>query len=69
LRIGITGHMNLTPETVDLVRAAMSEALQAHQINDLVGLSCLAAGADSIFAQAILDAGAKLTVVVSSADY
>jgi hypothetical protein len=69
LRIGITGHMNLTPETVDLVRAAISEALQAHQSEDLVGLSCLAAGADSIFAQAILDAGAKLTVVVSSADY
>jgi hypothetical protein len=61
--------MNLTPETVDLVRAAISEALQAHQSDDLVGLSCLAVGADSIFAQAILDAGAKLTVVVSSADY
>ncbi|WP_335991942.1 hypothetical protein [Glycomyces sp. MUSA5-2] len=69
MRIGITGHMNLTPETIDLVQAAISEALQAHQSDDLVGLSCLAVGADSIFAQAILDAGAKLTVVVSSADY
>lgn len=69
MRIGITGHMNLTPETVDLVRVGISEALQAHQGDDLVGFSCLAAGADSIFAQAILDAGGKLTVVVSSADY
>lgn len=69
MRIGITGHMNLTPETVELVRAGISEALQAHRGEDLVGLSCLAAGADTIFAQAILDAGAKLTVVVSSADY
>jgi hypothetical protein len=69
LRIGITGHMNLTPETIDLVRAGISEALEAHQDGDLVGFSCLAAGADSIFAQAVLDVGGKLTVVVSSADY
>jgi hypothetical protein len=69
LRIGITGHMNLTPETVDLVRAGISEALEAHQDGNLVGFSCLAAGADSIFAQTVLDAGGKLTVVVSSADY
>lgn len=69
MRIGITGHMNLSPETMDLVRAGISEALAAHQDGDLVGFSCLAAGADSIFAQAVIDVGGKLTVVVSSADY
>lgn len=69
MRIGITGHMNLSPETVDLVRAGITEALEEFQDGDLVGFSCLAAGADSIFAQAILDAGGKLTVVVSSEDY
>ncbi|MDA1361631.1 hypothetical protein O1R50_18530 [Glycomyces luteolus] len=69
MRIGITGHMNLSPETVNLVRAAIREALEEFQDGDLVGFSCLAAGADSIFAQAVLGAGGKLTVVVSSADY
>lgn len=61
--------MNLSPETVELVRAAISEALEELQDDNLVGFSCLAAGADSIFAQTILDAGGKLTVVVSSTDY
>lgn len=61
--------MNLSPETVNLVRAGISEELEVHQDGDLIGFSCLAAGADSIFAQAVIDAGGKLTVVVSSADY
>lgn len=61
--------MNLSPETIDLVRTAISEALEEFQDGNLVGFSCLAAGADSIFAQAVLDAGGKLAVVVSSADY
>ncbi len=69
MRIGITGHMNLSPETVGLVRTAISEALEEFQDGNLVGFSCLAVGADSIFAQAVLDAGGKLTAVVSSEDY
>jgi hypothetical protein len=69
VRIGITGHMNLSPESMNLVRAGIDEALKAHQDKDLIGFSCLAVGADAIFAQAVIDAGGKLTVVVSSMDY
>jgi hypothetical protein len=35
----------------------------------LIVISCVARGADSIFAQAVLDAGGKLAVVLPSADY
>src|SRR5207245_1835073 len=37
--------------------------------NDLVGISCIARGADSIFAQAVLDLGGKLEVVLPCRHY
>jgi hypothetical protein len=36
---------------------------------DLTGISCLARGADSIFAQAVLDSGGKLEIVLPSPNY
>lgn len=68
-RVGITGHMNLTPPTAALVDAAIREALAPYLPEGLTGLSCLAAGTDSIFAKAVLDMGGQLEVVVPSADY
>ncbi|WP_043619741.1 hypothetical protein [Nonomuraea candida] len=68
MRIGVTGHMNLTPETARLV----SDALRAHLASldgDLVGVSCIARGADSLFAEAVLAAGGDLEVVLPSRDY
>jgi hypothetical protein len=61
--------MNLSPETVALVRTSIGDALNELQDGNLIGYSCLAAGADSIFAQAVIDAGGKLTAIVSSKDY
>lgn len=66
-RIGITGHTNLTPPTVPLVAAAVRSAL-ATQV-PLSGVSCLAKGADQIFANAVLDLGGTLNVVLPAADY
>lgn len=68
MRIGVTGHMNLTPDTVRLV----SEALRSHleQVDgEVVGVSCVARGADSLFAEAVLAVGGTLEVVLPSRDY
>ncbi|WP_017539009.1 hypothetical protein [Nocardiopsis halophila] len=68
MRIGITGHSNLSADTVPLVRTALDEALAPYG-GDLVGVSCLARGADRHFAEAVLDAGGTLEVVLPSVDY
>ncbi|GAB2702246.1 hypothetical protein [Nocardia thraciensis] len=36
---------------------------------DLVGVSCIARGADSVFARAVLDVGGRLEVVLPSRNY
>ncbi len=70
VRIGVTGHMNLTPNTVELVRAEITRILQGVSGGaPIVGVSCIAAGADSIFAQAVLDLGGQLEVIIPSTDY
>ncbi|MFY7067666.1 hypothetical protein ACOQFV_17575 [Nocardiopsis changdeensis] len=68
-RIGITGHSNLTADSVPLVRKALAEVLAPYSDGDLVGLSCLARGADQIFAEVVLETGGKLEVVLPSVDY
>lgn len=61
--------MDLTPESVPLVRAALDELLAEHAGADLVGVSCIAAGSDALFAEAVLAAGGQLVVVIPSVDY
>lgn len=68
LRIGITGHRGLSPETTTLITARLSEALEELDGN-LVGVSLLADGPDSIFADQVLAHGGKLHVVVPAARY
>jgi len=68
-RIAITGHMNLTADSVPLVRKAITDALTPYAGEELTGISCIARGADSIFAQAVLDVGGKLEVVLPAAGY
>jgi hypothetical protein len=67
--IGITGHMNLTPASVPLVREAIRAVLTPYSESVLVGISCLAAGADSIFAELVLDLGGELQAILPAADY
>ena len=69
MRIGITGHMNLTDKTTGLVREAIDVELSQYDPDRLVGFSCLAEGADSLFAQAVLDAGGRLVAVLPAPDY
>lgn len=68
--IAVTGHMDLSDGSVPLVRAELRQILaEAAARGPLTGLSCIACGADSLFAEAVLQAGGDLVVVVPSADY
>ncbi len=66
--LAVTGHMDLTDETVPLVRAALRELL-AECSDDLTGVSCIAAGSDSLFAEEVTAIGGRLVVVIPSQDY
>lgn len=68
MRIGITGHSNLTPESVPLVAAELRKVLSEYG-SPLVGVSCLARGADQVFARVVLELGSPLEVVLPAADY
>jgi hypothetical protein len=68
VRIGITGHSNLTPESVPLVAAEIRKVLSEFG-EPLVGVSCLARGADQVFARVVLEVGGQLHVVLPGADY
>ncbi len=59
--VGVTGHANLTDESIDLVRGALMEVLRPHAAG-LVGMTCLARGADQAFADAVLELGGALDV-------
>lgn len=67
--IAVTGHMDLTHASVPLVRGELEKLLSGYDPADLVGLSCIARGADSLFAQALLAVGGRLVVVLPSRDY
>jgi hypothetical protein len=68
-RIGITGHTNLTAASLEVVSAAVRAALAGETPEELSGVTCLARGADQVFAHAILDLGGTLHVVLPAADY
>lgn len=67
--IAITGHRGLPEHTESLVAHAIKAAVDERAGQDLVGLTCLADGADTIFARIILDSGGTLRVVVPAARY
>ncbi|EFL25148.1 conserved hypothetical protein [Streptomyces himastatinicus ATCC 53653] len=67
--IAVTGHMDLTDESVPLVRAELDKVLASYESSCLVGVSCIAKGSDSLFAEAVLAAGGSLVVVIPSQDY
>lgn len=66
-RIAVSGHRGLPPSTVRLVDTAIRAALT--ELDDVTGLSCLADGADQIFARAVTDLGGKLEVVIPAEQY
>ncbi|TMR03822.1 hypothetical protein ETD83_09470 [Actinomadura soli] len=72
MRIAITGHRDLDEPTTAHVDAAIRALLEAHgtrDTQDIVGVSCLADGADQIFARAVLELGGHLEVIVPATGY
>lgn len=78
-RIGITGHLDLTSDTRRLVAAELRRHLLAllgehggepeRATSELTGVSCLARGADSVFAEVLIGLGGRLEVILPSSDY
>jgi hypothetical protein len=68
-RIGITGHSNLSPAAVPLVVGGIRAALAGYPAHELVGVTCLARGADQVFARIVLDIGGSVEVVLPASDY
>ncbi len=69
MRIAISGHRGLNDPVEQYVDAAIRSYLVQQTSTHLVGISCLADGADQIFARAILDAGGRLDVIIPAKEY
>ncbi|POM26158.1 hypothetical protein BTM25_05470 [Actinomadura rubteroloni] len=67
MRIGVSGHTNITPATAGLVSRALRDLLAGQ--DDVTGVTCLARGADQVFAQVVLDVGGRVEVVLPARDY
>jgi hypothetical protein len=55
--------------TERVVDTALRNEVRGRADGELVGLSCIADGADTLFARAVLDAGGELVVIVPAEQY
>jgi hypothetical protein len=68
--IGITGHQDIPVHVRDDIERQVRAILeQASRHGGLVGVGCLAAGADQMFARCVLELGGALEVVVPCYGY
>lgn len=68
-RLAVTGHRDLPEATAEMVRSALEIEISKRANADLIGLSCIADGADTLFADAILAHGGRLYVIVPAQQY
>lgn len=68
-RIGITGHSNLAEAAIPVVADGIKNALADHRPEDIVGVTCLARGADQVFARVALELGGTVEVVLPATGY
>jgi len=68
-RIGVTGHSDLTTPSLPIIEAALREWLVPRTGRRWVGVSCLARGADQLFAALVLGLGGQLEVILPARDY
>jgi hypothetical protein len=69
IRIGVTGHLGLTRESARLIYHAVRAALAEYENGAVRGVTCLAEGADQIFARAVLAARGSFEVIIPARDY
>jgi hypothetical protein len=68
-RIGITGHVDVSDETAGWVLDALTKRLQELTGPGWHGITCLARGADQIFASVVLALKGSYDVVLPAEDY
>jgi hypothetical protein len=68
LRVAVSGHRGLPADTTFLVDKAIRAAL-SESAAKVTGLSCLADGADQIFARAVLDLDGDIEAVIPAEKY
>lgn len=66
---GVTGHSKLDEPTKAKVYDALTTYFRPRPSGELHGVTCLARGADQIFAQVISDLGGTFDVVLPAQDY
>ncbi|MBR7839742.1 hypothetical protein KDL01_41230 [Actinospica durhamensis] len=70
-RVGITGHRGLSADVAErviaMLRAELGDAAPGE--GELVGVTCLADGADTLFAREVLARGGSLEVIVPAGTY
>ncbi|MFF7978671.1 hypothetical protein ACFZDK_06010 [Streptomyces sp. NPDC007901] len=67
-RVGVTGHRSIPPSVLPFVRSELRRQLSRTDV-ELEALSCLAAGADQLFADIALAHGVPVTAVIPGMDY
>ena len=68
-RVGITGHVELSEEIATWVVEALTVRLKAVPQHGWRGITCLARGADQMFAKVLLTLKARYEVILPAADY
>jgi hypothetical protein len=69
MRVGITGHRGLSTQVEKQVRALLADQVETYEAAELVGVSCIADGPDSWFADTVLQHGGRLEVVIPATHY
>ncbi|MDR3083073.1 MAG: hypothetical protein LBV60_19500 [Streptomyces sp.] len=69
MRVGITGHRGLSTDVEEQVRALLVDQVKEYEPGELVGVSCIADGPDSWFAETVLKHGGRLEVIVPAVKY
>jgi hypothetical protein len=64
---GITGHQDISKGTRLILEPLVDETLRV--VEDLIGISSLAIGADQLFANSVLRCGGRLQAVIPAIDY
>ena len=68
-KVGVGGHRNLPAELAAQISILLRAELDTFAPEQLVGVTCLADGADTLFATEVLAQGGALEVIVSAAEY
>ncbi|TDO51498.1 hypothetical protein EV643_103237 [Kribbella sp. VKM Ac-2527] len=67
VRLAVSGHRGLSKDTEALVTEELHRIIETK--GEVTGISCLADGADALFAQTVLDLGGRLIAVIPASSY